>query len=58
MIHHHLLLYHYQADIYRRIREAGLDPMPLVFRVPREEDLQSIFRFLSRGGDSGAKGLI
>jgi hypothetical protein len=31
-----------ETDIYRRIREAGLEPIPLVFRVPREEDLQSI----------------
>jgi len=31
-----------EADIYRRVREVGLEPMPLVFRVPREEDLQSI----------------
>jgi hypothetical protein len=31
-----------EADIYRRVREAGLEPMPLVFRIPREEDLQSI----------------
>jgi hypothetical protein len=31
-----------ESDIYRRIREADLAPMPLVFRVPCEEDLQSI----------------
>lgn len=31
-----------EADIYQRVRETGLEPMPLVFRVPREEDLQSI----------------
>lgn len=31
-----------EADIYRQVHEAGLEPMPLVFRVPREEDLQSI----------------
>ena len=31
-----------ESDIYRRIREADLEPMPLVFRVPCEEDLQSI----------------
>jgi len=31
-----------ETDIYRQIHEAGLTPMPLVFRVPREEDLQSI----------------
>jgi hypothetical protein len=33
-----------KADIYRRIREAGLEPMSLVFRVPCEEDLQSILK--------------
>jgi hypothetical protein len=31
-----------EGDIYHRVREADLKPMPLVFRVPREEDLQSI----------------
>ncbi|MBI2875797.1 MAG: hypothetical protein HYY20_02825 [Candidatus Tectomicrobia bacterium] len=31
-----------EAEIYRQVRETGLEPMPLVFRVPREEDLQSI----------------
>lgn len=31
-----------EADIYRQIGEVGLEPVPLVFRVPREEDLQSI----------------
>lgn len=31
-----------EADIYRQVRAAGLEPAPLVFRVPREEDLQSI----------------
>jgi len=31
-----------EADIYRRVREAGIEPVPLVFRIPREEDLQSI----------------
>jgi len=31
-----------ESDIYQRIREADLEPMPLVFRVPCEEDLQSI----------------
>jgi len=31
-----------EADIYRKVRDAGLEPIPLVFRVPREEDLQSI----------------
>lgn len=31
-----------ESEVYQHIREAGLEPMPLVFRVPREEDLQSI----------------
>ena len=31
-----------ETDIYQRVREANLEPMPLVFRVPCEEDLQSI----------------
>lgn len=31
-----------EVDVYRKVREAGLEPMPLIFRVPREEDLQSI----------------
>jgi len=31
-----------EAEVYRKVREAGLEPMPLVFRVPREEDLQSV----------------
>jgi len=29
-----------EVDVYREVREAGLEPMPLVFRVPREEDFQ------------------
>jgi hypothetical protein len=28
-----------EADIYRKVQEAALDPILLVFRVPREEDL-------------------
>jgi hypothetical protein len=31
-----------ENDLYRQIHKAGLKPIPLVFRVPREEDLQSI----------------
>ncbi|MEA3312277.1 MAG: DUF5678 domain-containing protein, partial [candidate division WOR-3 bacterium] len=31
-----------EDEVYRQIREQGLEPMPLVYRVPREEDLQSI----------------
>jgi len=38
-----------EAGIYQRIREANLEPMPLVFRVPCEEDLQSIL-FAGKGG--------
>ena len=32
----------HESEVYSQIRERGLRPMPLVFRVPREEDLQSI----------------
>lgn len=31
-----------EAEVYRQLCEQGIDPMPLVFRVPRLEDLQSI----------------
>lgn len=31
-----------EGEIYRQVSELGLEPTPLVFRVPREEDLQSI----------------
>jgi hypothetical protein len=31
-----------ESDVYRRIQKAGLESMPLVFRVPTEDDLQSI----------------
>ena len=31
-----------EVDVYREIRETGLEPMLLVFRVPREDDLQFI----------------
>ena len=31
-----------ENDIYRQVSEKGLIPAPLVFRIPREEDLQSI----------------
>lgn len=31
-----------EGDVYCQVRERGLEPMPLVFRVPREGDLQSI----------------
>jgi hypothetical protein len=26
-----------ETDVYRRVREPDLEPMPLVFRVPRAE---------------------
>jgi len=31
-----------ETDSYRKVDESALKPVPLVFRVPREEDLQSI----------------
>ncbi|MBM4331156.1 MAG: hypothetical protein FJ117_07995 [Deltaproteobacteria bacterium] len=31
-----------ETDIYQRISELHPESIPLVFRVPREEDLQSI----------------
>jgi len=31
-----------EIEVYREIREKGVEPMPLVFRVPREEDFQSL----------------
>ena len=31
-----------EIEVYRHVREKGAEPMPLVFRVPREEDFQSI----------------
>jgi len=31
-----------ENDIYRQVSEKKLIPIPLVFRIPREEDLQSI----------------
>ena len=31
-----------ESDVYSQLRKRGLEPMPLVLRVPREEDLQSI----------------
>lgn len=31
-----------EVDVYREIRAKGIEPAPLVFRVPREEDFQSI----------------
>jgi hypothetical protein len=37
-----ILIGNTESDIYRQVSEAGLEPMPLVFRIPREEDFQSI----------------
>jgi hypothetical protein len=37
-----ILIGNTESDIYRQVFEAGLEPMPLVFRIPREEDFQSI----------------
>jgi hypothetical protein len=31
-----------ENDVYQQVSEKGLKPTPLVFRIPREEDLQSI----------------
>lgn len=31
-----------EVEVYRQIKEAGWKPMPLVFRVPSQEDMQSI----------------
>lgn len=31
-----------EVEVYREIRVKGIEPAPLVFRVPREEDFQSI----------------
>ena len=33
-----------ESEVYNQIRERGFELMPLVFRVPREEDLQSILQ--------------
>jgi hypothetical protein len=31
-----------EAEVYQWVRKTGLVPMPLVFRVPRKEDLDAI----------------
>ena len=31
-----------EVEVYQWVHKAGLIPMPLVFRVPQDEDLQSI----------------
>lgn len=31
-----------EAEIYKKVRELGLESTPFVFRVPREEDFHSI----------------
>ena len=33
-----------EVEVYQQIRKAAYDCMPLVFRVPREEDVQAILR--------------
>ncbi len=33
-----------EVEVYQRVREEGLEPPPLVFRVPREQDVQSILQ--------------
>ena len=30
-----------EVEVYRKVREKRFEPMPLVVRVPREEDFQS-----------------
>ncbi len=32
-----------EADVYQWVLKAGVEPVPLVFRVPREEDFQICF---------------
>ncbi len=36
-----------EVEVYRWVREKGLEPPPLVFRVPREQDMQSILQVAS-----------
>jgi hypothetical protein len=36
-----------EAAVYRQVCGAGMKPMPLVFRVPREEDTQSILQIVT-----------
>jgi len=31
-----------EGEVYQQVRKAGLEPPPLVLRVPREQDVQSI----------------
>jgi hypothetical protein len=31
-----------EVEVYQWVRQRGLTPMPLVFRVPRPEDLEAI----------------
>jgi hypothetical protein len=31
-----------EVEVYQWVRQRGLAPMPLVFRVPRQEDLEAI----------------
>ena len=31
-----------EAEVYQWVRQRGLTPMPLVFRVPQQEDLEAI----------------
>ena len=31
-----------EAEVYQWVNKTGLTPMPLVFRIPRAEDLDSI----------------
>lgn len=36
-----------EAEVYQHVRKTGLEPPPLVLRVPREQDVQSILRAAS-----------
>jgi hypothetical protein len=31
-----------EVEVYQWVNKAGLTPMPLVFRIPRAEDLDSV----------------
>lgn len=38
-----------EGEVYQWVREARLEPPPLVFRVPREQDFQSLLSIQSAG---------
>ena len=37
-----ILIGNSEADVYSQVSQKGIEPAPLVFRIPREEDFQSI----------------